>query len=110
VHHFVVTHSVPQEWTKAGSPFTFVTDGVESAVAQAKTTAGEKDVAISTASIMRQCLQAGLLDEIAIDLAPVLLGDGIRLFEHLGIEPIRLEKIQVVDAPHVTHLSYRVIK
>jgi dihydrofolate reductase len=107
---FVVTHTVPQEWIMAGSPFTFVTDGVESAVAQAKKVAGNKNVSISSASIVQQCLKAGLLDEIHIDLAPVLLGGGVRLFDHLGGEPIELENIQVVKGTDVTHLHFRVVK
>jgi len=110
VPHFVVTHTVPQEWVKEGSPFTFVTDGVESAVAKAMQTAGDKNVAISSANIMRQCLKAGLLDEIHIDLVPVLLGEGIRLFEHLGTKPIDLEKISVTEGHGVTHLGFRVVK
>ena len=107
--HFVVTHSVPQEWVKPGSPFTFVTDGVESAVRQAKEAAGNKNVDLIGASIAQQCLQAGLLDEIQIDLAPVLLGGGVRLFEHLG-GPIQLEKLAVVHGVDVTHLRYHVVK
>jgi len=107
---FIVTHSAPQEWVKQDSPFTFVTDGVESAIRQAKQAAGDKNVAIATASITQQCLKAGLLDEIHIDLAPVLLGEGIRLFEHLGAQPIDLERIRLVEAPGVTHLGFRIIK
>jgi len=107
---FIVTHIPPREWQKEGSPFTFVTDGVESAIQQAKAAAGDKNVAVSSASIAQQCLQAGLLDEIHIDLAPVLLGGGVRLFEHLGHEPIALETIKVVAAPGVTHLFFRVVK
>ena len=110
VPHFVVTHTVPQEWLKPGSPFTFVTDGVESAVEKAKQAAGDKNVAVSTASIMQQCFKAGLLDEINIDLVPVLLGGGVRLFDHLGTEPIELERTRVVEAPGVTHLTFRVVK
>ena len=110
VHHFVVTHKIPQEWVKQGSPFTFVTDGVESAVEQAKKIAGDKDVVISSANIMRQALKAGLLDEINIDLVSILLGEGIRLFEHLGIEPIELEIKSVVAGDGVTHLQYAVVK
>src|SRR5439155_17681546 len=68
---FVVTHTAPQEWVREGSPFTFVTDGVESAVRQAKEAAWDKNVAVSSANIMQQCLKAGLLDEIRIDLVPV---------------------------------------
>ncbi len=69
---FVVTHTVSQEWVYEGSPFTFVTDGVESAVGQAKAVAGDKDVAVGAASIVQQCIKAGLLDEIHVDLVPVL--------------------------------------
>jgi len=107
---FIVTHNPPQEWLKEGSPFTFVTDGVESAVAKAKQVAGDKNVGISSASIMQQCLKAGLLDEIQIDLAPVLLGGGVRLFDHLGAVPIELERTRVIEAPGVTHLRYRIVK
>jgi len=107
---FVVTHSVPQDWVYEGSPFTFVTDGVESAVEQAKAVAGDKDVAVGAASIVQQCISAGLLDEIHIDLVPVLLGGGVRLFDHLGTGPIELECTRVIDAPGVTHLTYRVVK
>src|ERR687898_2978081 len=79
---FVVTHTVPQEWVYEESPFTFVTDGVESALDQAKAVAGEKDVAVGAASVAQQCIRAGLLDEVHINLVPVLLGGGVRLFEH----------------------------
>ena len=107
---YIVTHNVPQEWVYEGSPFTFVTDGVEGAVRQAKKAAGEKDVVICTASILQQCLNAGLMDEIHIDVAPLLLGNGVRLFDHLNVEPVELERIRVVEAPGVTHLGYRVVK
>ena len=107
---FVVTHSVPQEWVYEGSPFTFVTDGVESAVEKAKEVAGDRNVAVGAASLAQQCLRAGLLDEIHVDLAPVLLGDGVRLFEHLGATPIELEYAEVVEGAGVTHLTFRVVK
>jgi dihydrofolate reductase len=107
---FIVTHHIPQEWVKEGSPFTFVTEGVESAIHQAKKVAGEKNVIICTASILQQCLNAGLMDEIHVDVAPLLLGKGVRLFDHLNIDPINLEIMRVVDVPSVTHLSYRVVK
>jgi dihydrofolate reductase len=106
---FVVTHTVPQEWVYEGSPFAFVTDGVESAVGQAKAVAGDKDVAVGAASIVQQCIRAGLLDEIHVDLVPVLLGGGVRLFEHLGSTPIGLERTRVIEAPSVTHLTFRVV-
>ena len=107
---FVVTHTVSQEWVYEGSPFTFVTDGVESAVEQAKALAGDKDIAVGAASIAQQCIRAGLLEEIHIDLVPVLLGGGVRLFEHLGPEPIELERARVIEAPGVTHLTFHVLK
>jgi len=107
---FIVTHHVPQEWVKEGSPFIFVTDGVESAVHQAKEAAGDKDVVICTPSILQQALKAGLVDEIHVDVAPLLIGGGVSLFDHLGTGPINLECIQVINAPNVTHLGFRVVK
>jgi dihydrofolate reductase len=107
---FIVTHDPPQEWVNGGSPFAFVTDGVESAIRQAKQAAGEGLVSIGSASIAKQALAAGLLDEIHIDLTPVLLGAGVRLFDHLGAAPVQLEQIRAVEAPGVTHLRYRVVK
>jgi dihydrofolate reductase len=106
---FVVTHTVPQEWVKEGSPFTFVTDGVESAIRQAKKAAGDKNVSVASANIMQQCIKAGLLDEIQIDLVPVLLGDGVRLFDHLGAALLELESTRVIEAPGLTHLRFRVV-
>jgi dihydrofolate reductase len=107
---FIITHAAPQEWLKNGSPFTFVTDGIESAIKKAKQAAGKKNVAVSGSTITQQCLKAGLLDEIGVDLVPILLGDGIRLFDNLGTKPIELESTQAVEAPGVTHLKYRVVK
>ena len=107
---FVVTHTIPQEWAYEGSPFTFVTDGLESAVEQAKAVAGGKDVGVLAANIVQQCIRAGLLDEIHVDLVPVLLGDGVRLFEHLGTEPIELESTRVIQGAGITHLTFRVVK
>ena len=107
---FVVSHTVPQEWVYEGSPFAFVTNGLESAVEQAKAVAGNKDVGMVGASLVQQCIRAGLLDEIHVDLVPVLLGDGVRLFEHLGAEPIELESTRVIEGAGVTHLTFRVVK
>ena len=107
---FIVTHTVPQEWVYDGSPFTFVTDGVESAIHQAKQAAGDKDVVVCTATILQQCLNAGLMDEIHVDVAPLLLGNGVRLFDCLRVAPVALESIHVVEAPGVTHLGFRIIK
>jgi dihydrofolate reductase len=106
---FIVTHNPPQEWIGKDAPFTFVTDGVESAVAQARKVAGDKNIAVGGTTITRQLLQAGLLDEIHIDLASMLLGDGIRLFDHFE-RPIELEITQVIQSTDATHLTYRVVK
>jgi len=107
----VVTHRVPQEWVgRPGSPFTFVTDGVESAIATARQIAGDKDIAVGAPTIAQQALRAGLIDVINIDLIPVLLGEGIRLFDHLGSQKIELETAEVSVGTGVTHLLYRVIK
>lgn len=106
----VLTHRIPQEWVKEGSPFTFVTDGIESAIRQAKVIAGDKHVDVGTATTLQQCLKAGLLDEIHIDLVPVVLGDGVRLFEYFGAAPVELEQLAVIQGQGVTHLSYRVVK
>jgi len=62
------------------------------------------------ASIVQQCIKAGLLDEIVINLVPVLLGDGVRLFDHLGTEPIELEHTRVIEGAGITHLTFRVVK
>jgi dihydrofolate reductase len=110
VPSFIVSHDVPEKWAGSDSPFIFVTDGIESAITQAKIAAGDKDVGVAAASITQQCLELGLLDEIQIHLAPVLLGEGIRLFDHLDTAPIELECTRVIEAPQVTHLYYRVVK
>jgi dihydrofolate reductase len=106
----VMTHTVPREWAGKDSIFTFVGEGVESAVARAQKIAGNKNVAVGAANVTQQCLRAGLLDEIYIDLIPVLLGGGVRLFDHLGDEPIKLERRRAVETPDVTHLAFRVVK
>lgn len=105
---FVVTHSVPDGWPRKDAPFTFVTDGVESAIAQAKAVAGDKTVSVASANITQQCLNLGLLDGVAVDLVPVLLGEGIRFFDHLTSAPIKFEDPQVIEGTGVTHLYYRV--
>ena len=109
---FVVTHRVPtpQEFPHPDAPFTFVTDGVESAIAQAKMTAGDKDVSIASPSIAQQALNAGLLDVITIDLAPVLLGSGTPYFARLASAPVRLDEPEVRRGSRVTHLRYRVLR
>ena len=105
---FVVTHEVPDGRSHHEPPFTFVTDGIESAIAQAQAAAGDKAVFVASANVARQCLNAGLLDEIVVSLVPVLLGDGIRLFEHLERTPVELDGPRVIEGTGVTHLSYGV--
>jgi dihydrofolate reductase len=107
---FVVSHTAPQEWVYEGSPFTFVTDGLESALEQAKAVAGGKDVGVVGASLVQQCIRAGVLDEIHVDLVPILLGGGVRLLEHVGTELIELESTRVIEGSGVTHLTFRVVK
>ena len=103
---FVLSGSVPQEWVYEESPFTFVTDGLESALEQAKAVAGDKDIGVGAASVVQQCIKAGLLDEIHLDLVPVLLGGGVSLFDHLGTGPIPLECTRVIEGTwrHSSHL------
>jgi dihydrofolate reductase len=105
---FIVTHQVPEGWPRPGSTIEFVTDGIESAVAQARSAAGPKSVGVHGAQTIQQCLDAGLLDEIHIDLAAVLLGEGVRLFDHLANTPVVLGDPTVVAGVGVTHLRYPV--
>jgi dihydrofolate reductase len=109
---FVLTHHARETLTKGETTFTFVTDGIESALEQARTAADDKDVAVAGgASVAQQYLEAGLLDELQIHLVTVLLGRGTRLFEnHLGPEQVELECTRVIESPAVTHLRYRVVK
>jgi dihydrofolate reductase len=109
---FVLTHQAREPLVKGGgTTFTFVTDGIESALAQAKAAAGAKNVAVGGgANVAQQFIEAGLLDEIQIHLVPVLLGAGIRLFAHLGTEHVDLESTRVIASPGVTHLRFRVVK
>jgi dihydrofolate reductase len=89
-----------------------VTDGIESAIGQAKAAAGDKDVnVIGAASTAQQCLEAGLADELHIDIMPVFLGAGLRPFEDIGERQIQLERLKVVELPDGrTHLRFRVVK
>ena len=111
---FVLTHHVPVKVAKGENEnfkFNFITDGIESAIEKAKIAAAEKDVTvIGGADIFQQCLNKGLVDELQIDIAPVLLGDGLRLFEHINAENIELETTDVIELPGITHLRYRVVK
>ena len=109
---FIVTHHPrdPVEM-EGGTTFHFVTDGIESALEQAKAAAGGKDVMLwGGGSIAQQYLAAGLLDELELHVVPVLLGDGARIFDNLGNAEVRLEQVRAVEAPGVTHLKYRVVR
>ncbi len=110
---FVLTHAVPEKLPKQSErlTFTFVTDGIESAIRHAKAAAGDQNVTVvGGASTVQQCLTAGLADELHIDIMPLLLGDGLRLFEHLGSEPIELEITRVFEALRTIELRFRVVK
>ena len=107
---FVLTHEARDVLVRSDTTFTFVTDGVERAVEQARAAAGDKDVGIGGgANTIQEVLRAGLLDEIQIHLIPLFLGDGIRLFDGIGPE-VEFETTRVLDSPRVTHLRFRVVK
>lgn len=109
--HFVLTHQPPSKPAKGSTDFTFVTDGIESALTQAQTAAGTKDVVIGGgANIAQQYLNAGLVDEIQIHLVPVLLGAGKHLFDSMTLPPVTLEPTQVIAAAGVTHLKFTIKK
>lgn len=103
---FIATHHVPDSVPPGDPPYTFVTDGVEAAIAQARAAAGGNDVHLMGASVVQQAIHADLLDELVITLVPVVLGGGVRLLEDL--QPLKFEAFQVIHAPGVTHLTYRV--
>jgi dihydrofolate reductase len=95
---------------KGGTSFHFVTDGIESALEQARAAAGDRDVAIGGgASVARQYLEAGLVDEFQLHVVPILLGGGVRLFDRLATKP-KVELVRVIDSAAVTHLRYRVVR
>lgn len=106
---FVVTHEAPThgEWSPRVS---FVSDGIERALELAQQAAGDRAVSVSGADPAQQLLRAGKLDEIQVSVAPVLLGGGVRLFDHLGANPIALEQVRVIESAGVTHLRYRVVR
>jgi dihydrofolate reductase len=108
---FVLTHHAREPQTKqGGTTFTFVTDGIESALAQARAAAGDQDVAIAGgANAIQQFLSARLVDELHIHVAPVLLGGGVRLFDDAPAD-LEVQIERVVSSPRATHLMYRVVK
>jgi dihydrofolate reductase len=111
---FVLTHNVPEKVAKGENEklsFTFVTDGIESAIEKAKAAAGDKYVTvIGGANTAQQIIKAGLLDEIEVDIMPLLLGEGLRLFDYLGTEQIELETTRVIESPTRIHIRFRVVK
>jgi dihydrofolate reductase len=109
---FVLTHEArEQEAKEGGTTFTFVSEGVETAIDQAQTAAGDKDVSIGGgANTIQQFLRAGLVVELQIHIAPLLLGGGVRLFDDLVTDEVKLQSMRVVESPAVTHLKFRVVK
>lgn len=108
---FVLTHEPREQLVMKSAAFTFVTDGIESALRQAQAVAADQNVLImGGAHTAQQFIRAGLVDEVQIQLVPVLLGAGIRLFDHLGTHHIELERTILLGSPHVTHLRFRVLR
>lgn len=110
---FVLTHTPPETYPKGNGRlrFIFVTDGIESAVTQAKAAAGDKDVQVIGANTIQECLNAGLCDELQIDIIPVLLGEGLRLFENIDTEKIKFERTNVEEMTSArTSITFRVTK
>ncbi len=107
---FVLTHHIPAGWPRPKSNVQFVTDGIERAVNLAKTAAAGKSVGVHGADTIQQCLNAGLLDELSIDIAAVLLGSGVRLFDGLAGTPVVLGSPTVIPGVGVTHVRYPVRK
>jgi len=107
---FVLTHRPHDVVVKGETTFTFVTDGIESAISHARAAAGEKQVHImGGASVIQQALQAGLVDSLHLHVAPVVLGAGTTLFDNLT-ETIQLERTEVVESQFATHLRFRVVR
>jgi dihydrofolate reductase len=107
---FLLTHNPPKQWVGPGTDGIVVTDGIESALEQARAVAGERSISVGSANVAQQFLRAGLLDEIHINLVPVLLGGGVRLFANLEDHKFDLVCTRVVESDGVTHLRYSVRK
>jgi dihydrofolate reductase len=107
---FLLTHNPPDQNVGPGTEGTVVADGIESALDQARAVAGDRNIAVCAANVAQQYLRAGLLDEIHLNLVPLLLGDGIHLFANLEDSQFLLECTRVIESDGVTHLRYRVVK
>jgi dihydrofolate reductase len=109
---FVLTHTPREPWVrKGGTTFHFVTDGIDSALKQAKAAAGGKDVRISGgADAIRQYLRAGAVDDVTLHVAPVMMGAGLHLFDGLKPGEVKLEQDSVASSPKATHITYRVVR
>ncbi|MGC5011246.1 dihydrofolate reductase family protein [Streptosporangium sp. DT93] len=105
---FVVTHTAPEDRAPTETPFTFVTDGLAAAVALAEEAAGDRAVGVGPGSVAWQALDAGLVDQVRVDLVPVLLGGGTRMFDRLDGAPVHLGDPRVIAGTAVTHLIYDV--
>jgi dihydrofolate reductase len=107
---FVLTHRPHETLQRGPTTFIFVTDGIESALEQAKSAAGDKNVNLMGANISQQYLKAGLVDELSLHVANVLLGAGRPLFADIGNQQIKLERTQIIETPVVTHMHFRIVK
>lgn len=105
---FVVTHQAPADWPHPDAPFTFVTDGLPSAIAQANAFAGDRNVSLTAGNLTGQAIAAGLVDELSVALVPVVFGAGVRFFGDYAGSPLLLDDPEVVQGDRVTHLHYRV--
>jgi dihydrofolate reductase len=105
---FVVTHRPPENADEL--PFVFVTEGLARAIELAKEAAGDRDVSVMGGDLTRQAVSAGLLDELHLDLVPVMFGEGVRFLDDFDGEPVHLERIRLVEAPAVAHVSFRVLR
>lgn len=105
---FVLCHSEPE---RKASGFSFVTDGMESALSQARAVAGDKDVwLMGGANVLQQFIKAGKVDELQVSIAPVLFCAGTRLFDYIGTHPIELQNTRTIQTPQATHIRYDIIK
>lgn len=105
---FVVTHEAPTDWDFPDAPFTFVTDGVASAITRAKAFAGDRDVSVTAGDVGGQAIEAGLVDEVQVNLVPVVFGAGVRFFGGFAKAALMLENPTVVQGDRVMHLTYPV--